>query len=174
MKLFASLNQKLFVIIIIVFAGIASAKAQMSPSILADTVSSQTASFRRTSNTVVNFDVDKLNTLLTACLSRGIANVQFVFVQIRVKDTAQYFARHPNVANADRAGHIGKPTLLIKVPRSAFGLALNENPENNGQIKHMLANGFYLITASYSGSSPLDAYLYFDSGAICPPPVDCQ
>ncbi len=156
---------------LMVFTGTAS--AQMTGSVLSDTVSSQTANLRKTNNTTVNFDVAKLNSILAMCMEKGVTNVQFIFVQIRAQDTAKYFTKHKGVKAADRRSVIGKPTLLIKVPRSAFGLAFNEIAEDNTKVKHMLDNGFYLINATYTVGAPADDFLYFDSGTICPPPADC-
>lgn len=149
-------------------------KAQGSKSILSDTVSAETANARRTQITVVNYDVDKLSDLLALCKSKGIMTVQFIFAQIREQDTAQYFRKHSNVAKVHHPTIIGKSTLLLKIPRSAFDLALNTDPRNNEIVQKMKGGGLALITESYAGVMSGDGYLYFDSGFICPPPDNCN
>ncbi len=149
-------------------------KAQGSKSILSDTVSAETANARRTQITVVNYNVDKLSELLALCKSKGIMSVQFIFAQIRVQDTAQYFRKNYDVAKVHRHTIIGKTTLLLKIPRSAFDLALNTDLRNNDIVQKMKGGGLVLITENYAGVAPGDGYLYFDSGYICPPPDNCN
>lgn len=174
MKFFPCLNHKILVAITAFVLCGSPVNAQMS-SLLSDTISAKDAGLRRTQSTAVNFSVAKLNNLLTTCLNEGINEVQFIFVKIREQDTERYLSRHSDRAPADRRSLVGKPTLLIKVPRSAFHLALNEDPEKNDKVKSMMAGGFFPLSNSHVRSLfSNESYLYFDSGVICPPPSDCQ
>ena len=152
------------------------ASGASAQTVLSDTISKNTADLRRTTQTVVNFDANKLHTILVNCIAKGIFNVQFIFVTVRAQDTARYFSKHPNVMKEDRGSLIGKPTLLLKVPRRAFNLAMNEDPLKNKLIRQLIGAGFMLLDSPYGGgvgSQTLDA-LYFDLGTVCPPPSNCD
>jgi len=158
--------------LLIIFSFVTSVQCQ---TLLADTVSQSTADARRTNSVVVNFDANKLNTILANCISKGVSKVQFIFAMIREQDTTRYFSRHSSVAREERKFLIGKPTLLLKVPRMAFNLALNEDPLKNRVIRQLVGAGFILLDSPYGGiPSGISGDLYFDLGTVCPPPSNCD
>ena len=141
----------------------------------ADTVSKYTTDLRRTQSTVVNFEVSKLYSILQSCINKNVNKVQFIFATIREQDTTRYFSKHPSVIKDYRRSIIGKPTLILRVPKSAFGLALNEDPLKNKVMRQMVGAGFILLDAPY-GSDPkaISGDFYFDLGTVCPPPDNCD
>ena len=160
---------------IILFTCISFIGSAQIGALYADTVSKYTTDLRRTQSTVVNFEVSKLYPILKSCFEKNVNKVQFIFATIRDQDTTRYFSKHPNVMKDYRRSIIGKPTLILRVPKSAFGMALNDDPLKNRVMRQMVGAGFILLDAPY-GSDPkaISGDFYFDLGTVCPPPDNCD
>ena len=105
----------------------------------------------------VSFSVSRLKELLDSLHSQNVEVLEFKFATIRPEDVATYVANHPeqSLSPAEQKELVGRPTLLIKVPRKTFNTSL--------------ARG----VATSSGALQ-DESMYLDLGSICPPPSSCR
>jgi hypothetical protein len=184
MKVSQLIKSKFFAIAVISFLDVACVKAQMTSIEQSDTVSTAAAEQRRVKfhgagkqKIAVTYDAKQLKDILETCIENGINDVQFVFATIRAEDTDKYINRlkkHGKNTDQVTSNNIkDKPTILLRVPRSAFNLALNEEPKNNSLVQKISASG-PMVNTLEGNTQFASAYLYFDIGTICPPPDGCD
>jgi len=134
----------------------------------------------RKPTTYVTFDVNKLKDILDNCAAKGVTSIQFMIVYIRTEDTARYASQHPGLSNNDRKDLIGRQTLVIKAPRSAFFSEMQNQKsgamisKNNPLMISLLAAGLIEIGQPYGGLHFASGDIYFSTGTICPPPASCN
>lgn len=111
----------------------------------------------RKSSESVRFKVERLREILDSLASHDVKVIEFKFAIIRAEDVAGYVASHPEQAlnEAEQKELIGRPTILIKVPKSIFS---PKGSQNNS-----------LIFESFEEES-----VFLDFGSICPPPESCR
>jgi len=129
------------------------------------------------STTYVTFDVAKLKTIMDNCAANGVANVQFMIVYIRAEDTARYASLHPGMTTNEKKDIIGRQSLILKVPSTAFFNTTQKSgamiPKDNPLMIALLAAGLVPLDQPY-GNLPFAGSVYFGTGTICPPPASCN
>lgn len=124
---------------------------------------------------IVTLPVDKLKEILDACSANGVTDIKAMIVTIRADDTAQYSKRNPGMTAAEKKDIIGRQTIILRVPRKAFGPSGSRInvPGNNPLMLSLLAAGM-VVMDNPTGVASADEEVYFGLGIICPPPTSCD
>ena len=125
---------------------------------------------------IVILPVDKLKDIMDACYANGVTEVKAVFVTIRSEDVENYSSRHSGMSAAEKRDVIGRQTLVLRVPRKAFlesGSKITI-PNNNPLMLSLLAAGLVVMEVPMKDLAGSGDDIYFEFGAICPPPNSCD
>lgn len=125
---------------------------------------------------VVTLPVDKLKDILDACSANGITDIKLLIVSIRSEDTAQYSKHNPGMTPAEKKDLIGRQTVIIRVPRKAFGPSGSRINilGNNPLMVSLLAVGMVTMDKPMGGIPYGEGDVFFGLGTICPPPTSCD
>ena len=119
---------------------------------------------KKVTNTVT-FDVATLKDIIDSCTKLGVDKIKFQFAILRQEDVARYVKNHPNqnLSQDDINDLVGRPTLLIQVPRKL--ISENAGMSDAGAVDENPAQAA-AAAASNAG--------YIEAGSICPPPASCD
>lgn len=132
----------------------------------------------RKATKIITLQVDKLKEIMDACYSNGVTDIKVLIIMLRVEDTARYSKRNPGMTAAEKRDIIGRQTIVLKVPRRAFGSSqsgsgININ-RNNPLMLSLLAAGMFVLDKPVENITMAEGDIYFELGLICPPPTSCD
>jgi hypothetical protein len=126
---------------------------------------------------IISLPVDKLKEIMDACAANGVTDIKVLIVTLRVEDTAQYSKHNPGMTASEKKDIIGRQTIVIRVPRKAFGSGESGSriiiPGKSSLMLSLLTAGMLVIDKPSEVPYGADD-IFFEFGSICPPPTSCD